>query len=497
MSWTRMASLAPLVSLLLLPGPVSTAESPASPAAKGIAWKPCPEDPWAQCGKVPVPVDWARPAGAKIDLAVARRPALDPRKRIGSLFLLPGGPGGSGVGFVLFGADDLDPQILQRFDVIGVDARGIGDSRPLRCPPISDSPSEYPRDAKAYAQLLQWHKKRADECRRLTGPVFDHVDTRSNARDVDAVRAALGERRISLYGESYGTLLGQQYAEEHPGRVRALALDGNMNHSATDVRRYLLTGSTGLERLYRRFAAWCEESPRCALRGQDAFKVLDGLLARADRGELKDPAGTVITSIDLVETIREAMYGPNSRSGWPALSVYLTRLQAQKPVRLTEDFGDTFQPIFCTDFSFPVRDFAHLRSLMAASRHAAPHTRVDNLRWIAVAGCQGYLPRARNPQRPYRIKGVPPVLLVNSRYDVSTPYSDAESVARQIPGSVLLTYDGIGHTSYTRNPCTTAAIDRYLLTLRTPPPDTHCPAEPAPLTETKLEPDTRQPQWLW
>ncbi|WP_242904560.1 alpha/beta hydrolase [Actinomadura terrae] len=507
MPWIRLASFVSLLSLLLLPGPVSLAGTRAAPpaapaekgiAGKGIAWKPCPEDPWVQCGKVAVPVDWAHPAGAKIDLAVARRPALKPRERIGSLFLLPGGPGDSGVDFAFYADLELDPELLQRFDIIGFDARGIGRSHPVTCPVDPDPVSEFPQDAKAYQQLLRSHKDRAQECRRRSGPLFDHIDTRSVARDADVVRGALGERQISLHGESYGTLLGQQYAEEYPGRIRALVLDGNMDHSVTGARRYLLGGSTTLEEHYRKFAAWCNESSHCTLRGKNVFKVLDGLLARADRGELKDPAGTAITSDELLETVRRAMYAPNNNvGGWRPLAIYFTRLQARKSIQLPGWFPDSFQPIFCNDFSFPVRDFEHLKSLMAASRNAAPHTRFNNLNWLSITGCQGFLPRASNPQHPYRIKGAPPILLTNSRYDVSTPYPDAQNVARQIPGSVLLTYDGIGHRAYNRSACINAAVNRYLLTLRTPPPNTHCPAEPAPLTETPSKPNRHTPHWLW
>ncbi|MGH3240175.1 MAG: alpha/beta fold hydrolase [Spirillospora sp.] len=435
-----------------------------------------------ECGTVPVPVDWSEPTGDKIDIAVARSPAVEPRERIGTLFLLPGGPGIGGVDFVLYAVDSLEPEILRRFDVIGVDARGVGRSNPVMCPADSDPPSEFPPDAESYERLVRYHRTYADECRKQTGPVFDHVDTLSVARDTDAVRAALGERQISLYGESYGTLLGQQYAEEFPGRVRALVLDGNMDHSITDVRQNLVGGSTVLEQSYRQFAAWCDKSPRCTLRGQDALKVLDDLLARADRGELKDPAGSTITSEDLLETVRRPMYGPGSATGWASLATYLARLKSRNPVRapgrIPEWYPDAYQAILCSDFSFPVRDFAHAQSLMAASRRVAPHTRVNALTWRDIIGCQGFLRQARNPQHPYRIKGTPPILLTNSRYDVATPHSRAVNVARQIPGSVLLTYDGISHVNYTQNACVTAAVNHYLLTLRTPRPDTRCPAEP-------------------
>ncbi|TDD73377.1 alpha/beta hydrolase [Actinomadura rubrisoli] len=483
MRWIARISL--LLLGLLPSGLVSVPEVQAS-TVEGIDWKPCPDDETVECGKVSVPIDWARPSGAKVDIVVARVRAGDPKDRIGSLFLLPGGPGGSGgsgVNYVVFFARDfLAPEILRRFDIVGFDARGVRRSHPVLCPTDDNPPSEYPRGPETYRRLVAYHQRLAEGCRRLTGTLFDHVDTLSVVRDTDAIRGALGQRQISLQGESYGTLLGQQYAEEYPRRVRALSLDSNMDHSITSTRGYLIPTSEALEQAYSQFAAWCATSPRCALRGQDPLKVLDELMAKADRGELNDPdkPGSKLAPEDLSETIRRALY---STRDWVSLATYLSKLRTGTPSRpWARSEERPYEAVLCSDFSFPVRDFEQLDGHMAASRRAAPHTRVNPLAWTDITKCQGFLPRPRNPQRPYRIQGTPPILVTNSRYDVATPYPWAVSVARQIPGAVLLTYDGVGHSVYTYEPCTTAAIDRYLLTLETPLPGTHCPAMPLPST---------------
>ncbi|TYK50737.1 alpha/beta hydrolase [Actinomadura decatromicini] len=451
-------------------------------AGGAVEWTPCPEDPAVQCGRVAVPVDWSRPAGERISVALARRPALDPARRVGSLLINPGGPGGSGVDFTMFADQVFGPEIVRRFDIVGFDPRGVGRSHPVLCPD-SETPSVFPSSAEELERLVAGNARRAQACRRLTGPLFDHVDTSSVVKDLDAIRAALGERRISYYGVSYGTLIGQQYAEQFPGRVRALVLDSNMDHSLTTARRYLLTESSALEESFGQFAAWCRTSDKCALREQGAVKVVDELMAKADKGELDDPEnpGTKIPPEELSRRLLGSMYDPGF---WPGLGTELAGLQEGARTRqaFREDVvEDPYQAILCADFEFPVRDFRQVRALAAAARRVAPHTRVNPLGWTDILGCKGYLPGARNPQRSYRIKGTPPILVTNGRYDVATPYPWGVNAARQIPDAVLLTYDGVGHGDYFLSACVAEAVDRYLLTVRTPPRGTHCPQGPLPV----------------
>jgi pimeloyl-ACP methyl ester carboxylesterase len=456
------------------------------PAPAGsIEWKPCPEDNTADCATVAVPVDWKKPRGATTNLAVARLRAADPNARIGTLFINPGGPGGSGVDFALAGREVFSPDIVRRFDIIGIDPRGVARSHPVRCPGelYENPPSEFPDNAAQYANLLAFHKKLGEGCRRLTGPLFDHVDTASVARDFDAVRAALGEKKISYYGVSYGTLIGQTYAEMFPGRLRAIVLDSNMDHSITRALRFMATEAAGVEGSYREFAKWCGTSAACALRGLDPIKVLDELMAKADRGELHfpDEPDVILTPEDLAGGIQGAMYDP---AVWPPFSQDLAALRGSgsgnaraSGAFAAEPVEDPFQAVFCNDWKLPVRNFAQLDSYRAKLRKIAPHTRLNPLGWIAVSACQGYPLPTVNPQHRYDIHGTPPILMTNSLWDPATVYPWAVNAARQIPAATLLTYDGVGHGNYFLSTCSRQAIDRYLLTVRTPPQGTHCPAE--------------------
>src|SRR5262245_813152 len=224
-------------ALLLGTGGIALASAAGDPVtpAQPISFKPCPEDKTVDCGTLAVPIDWKKPGSATVNVAVARLRASDPKARVGTLFINPGGPGGSGVDFALGGREVFSPDILERFDIIGIDPRGVARSQPVKCPGDleTDPPNEFVHTAKEYGTLLAYHKKLGDGCRKLTGPLFDHVDTASVARDFDAVRAALGEKKISYYGVSYGTLIGQTYAEMFPKRIRAMVIDSNMDHSIT------------------------------------------------------------------------------------------------------------------------------------------------------------------------------------------------------------------------------------------------------------------------
>lgn len=243
------AAVAVLVALSLNAPPSLAGTTPAeaggtgpvtAPTAGGwsgrIDWRACPErpdDPGTRCGTLRLPVDWARPGGETFPLALARRTATDPAARIGVLVFNPGGPGLSGVDVALTADSQLGPDVLRRFDVIGFDPRGTVRSAPVRCSSalLAQQPSLTPGNAAEFERLRTYNRQLRDDCRAQSGPLFDHLDSVSVARDTDAIRAALGERQLSFYQWSYGTLIGQAYAELFPDRVRALVMDSVMDHS--------------------------------------------------------------------------------------------------------------------------------------------------------------------------------------------------------------------------------------------------------------------------
>ncbi|MEV4116734.1 alpha/beta fold hydrolase, partial [Nonomuraea sp. NPDC049695] len=195
----------------------------AAASTASISWQPCTEDATVDCGTLTVPLDWGNPDGEKIQLALARRKATNPSARIGSLVVNPGGPGGSGKQIVLKDRLPFSSEITSRFDIVGFDPRGVAGSHPIQCSQdlASQAPDPFLKSQADFERLLAFNQRYKQDCRARTGPLFDHVDTLSVARDLDTMRQALGDDKLSFYAISYGTLIGQIYAERFPGRVRA------------------------------------------------------------------------------------------------------------------------------------------------------------------------------------------------------------------------------------------------------------------------------------
>ncbi|MBM7773886.1 pimeloyl-ACP methyl ester carboxylesterase [Actinokineospora baliensis] len=445
-----------------------------------IAWKPCAEAASVDCGSIRVPVDWSKPRGEKIDLAVARRKATDPRKRIGVLLINPGGPGDSGVDFAFRAEQALSPQVLERFDVIGFDPRGVGRSQPVVCSlELMLRQPALPANQREFDAFAAYNRELAADCRARSGPVFDHADTKSVVRDLDALRTALGERKINYYGISYGTLIGQQYAEEFGRDIRTMVLDSNIDHS-TDTRRFNEVTAATAEDSFLEFARWCDRTTSCALHGQDVPKWWDALLARADRGEVFDHVdpSRPVSSREIIETAFFSFYVPD----WAGLATWLVATSAASPVTAKAAAADeavpnAFAAVFCQDYAIRVKDYREYAALSTRVNQIAPHMRGSALGIFATAGCIGLPEKVRNPQHRLDIDDAPKILMLNSLHDPSTSHEWALTIHRQSRDTtVLVTYEGWGHTAYQRSDCTKAVTDAYLLTLRTPRDGTRCAA---------------------
>jgi pimeloyl-ACP methyl ester carboxylesterase len=221
-----------------------------------------------------VPADWSRPRGQKINIAVALRAAEDPDHRIGTLFFNPGGPGDRGVDNVIRAETFFSDTLRARFDIVSVDPRGIGNSTPIRCgvPALTPETTFFPRTQQQFDAMLDHSRELAQSCLQMTGPLFLHADTVSVARDHEALRIALGVRKVNWLGLSYGTQLAANYADLYPQRTRAMVLDAALEHSLPEVAQAADAIST-VEEAFNRFADWCDTAADCALRGQDVRAV--------------------------------------------------------------------------------------------------------------------------------------------------------------------------------------------------------------------------------
>jgi pimeloyl-ACP methyl ester carboxylesterase len=429
--------------------------------AHSIAWAPCPDNPAGECGTVSVPLDWKKPKGQRIDLAVARRPAGDPARRLGVLVVDPGGPGGSAAQFALSGL--FSAEIRARFDIVGIDSRGTGNSSAIRCADLmTDRPSIYPADEAGFTALVQHNRSVFEKCRERSGPIFDHADSAVVAQDVDAVRRALGERKISYFGLSYGTVFGQAYAEKFGGRVRAMVLDSVVDHSA-GLRRFMGDRAAAADDSFVEFVRWCERTVSCSLHGQNVFTAWEAALVRADA----EPFGRQ----GLIDSMYHALRGPDF--SWAA--DLITGGQAQAALGFEPNYESVRLATVCQDFSLRIRNFAEYARLRAEELRRSPIMRGSLIGHDEATACSGIPTPPTNPPHRLDIGDAPKILVLSARHDPTTPYSWAVNVHRQAPrNTALLTYEGWGHIAYPRSACTRGGVDSYLLDLTTPA--LSCPA---------------------
>ncbi|MFJ1901497.1 alpha/beta fold hydrolase [Streptomyces sp. NPDC088115] len=455
----------------------------ASPQTAALRWAPCDDaaNPGAECATLSVPVDWDRPDGPELGLAVARRKATEPGARVGSMVFGPGGPGDSGVERVVGGISRFSPEVRRRFDIVSFDPRGVGGSNPVTCSGdlLAERPSPELRSQPDFDATLAYNRRLRADCRARTGPVFEHLDTGQTVRDLDALRAALGERKLTFHGSSYGTLLGAQYAETYPRRVRAMVLESVMDHSVAATRAFLRSEAAAAQDSFEEFVKWCEGAADCAVHGRGVRAVWRGLLARAARGELADPAGpgTALSASDLVNKYAFRKFYEADYAG---LATVIAGMDASEPLPASPTGTAPLPPatpVFCSDWQLPVRDYQEYASLVATMNVAAPD--LPHLLPVHMAAACLGAPTA-NPQHRLHAPGVPPVLLSNALHDPATGHPWAVSVARQLGRSgVLLTYAGQGHGSVTSGPCMEDAVDGYLTALAVPARGAGCPAVPS------------------
>jgi pimeloyl-ACP methyl ester carboxylesterase len=447
-----------LLAALLLTGFATTTAT----AAPAVGWKPCDVKPAVECASVTVPIDYANPATGTIDVAIARVKATG--RKQGTLFYMPGGPGDSGV-------EQIQDRVLvpedvaERFDVVTFDPRGTNGSHPIICDTeLTAMPNVIPDAGAQLADVQQWSRDLGENCRMRTGPLIDHVDSVSVARDIDTIRAALGERKLTLYGRSWGTLAGQMYAENFPHRVRGLVLDSVFDHSLS-LTKLVTTQSATAEDSFAEFAKWCAANTTCALHGQDVGQVYGDLYEKMVSGELPIP------TLAMNDKLVDLLYRPD----WPGTANLLKQL-SESSTRAAATTTEFSIAAFCTDHRLRINSQAEWMSLWRKQNAAAPTLRT-HLVWLVVSLCSAWPADTPNPQHRTDIDdSVPPVLIMNSLHDPATSYEWAKSVNRQIDRSVLLTYDGWGHGVTNRTDCTKAVFTNYVLHGKTPRPGTHCAA---------------------
>ncbi|SEQ21547.1 alpha/beta hydrolase [Lentzea albida] len=482
----RITVLAAAAVLMITGTPAVQASG--GPAVPKIAWTACgAEHPGFECASVKVPLDYDDPRGATTTIALARKPATDKARRIGSLFLNPGGPGGSGVNFALGAGDTLSENLRGRFDIVGFDPRGIGRSDPLHCfsseaelDAFFEGIPGFPYQASQERPYFERYRSLGPECRD-DQKITRHMSTADVARDMDLLRRAVGDRKISYLGFSYGSFLGTTYANLFPDNIRALVIDGVLDPELWSSGRQIQSDRIATEEEFGEFLRTCDEAA-CAF-GPQSGKRWDALLksVRAKPIQLGDETFTYDAVIGAAVG---AMYSP---SDWPATAELFDQLSDAAAGTLSAaaepDYPngfDAYNGNVCADIEFP-RAFEAYR---ATARYAAAGSEFGPYWWWGNAACADW---PTNPDRytgPWRTRTSAPVLVVGNHFDGVTDFRGAQAANRQLVGSRLLAYAGWGHTAYGVSRCATEHTNAYLLEGTLPPVGTVCPANPNPFLPT-------------
>lgn len=493
---TRQRSACVLVALLMAacsgsPEATSTTESPGSSTTDATTTKPPPTTTtialpppvpvdWNgcgggfDCGTVTVPVDYRHPAGPTLEVALIRRPAGDPSQRIGSLLMNPGGPGASGVGRVRRGFT-VSPEVAARFDIIGFDPRGVGESTPVTCGSTVPAlrAADLDPDTPDEVRLLETAAKAvADECAATEGERLGHLGTVEVAHDVEVIRRALGEEELSFVGLSYGTLIGLLWAEAYPTSVRAMVLDGVVD-PALQGGVASAAQIDAIDEVMDSVDRACAADLGCPVTSSGGvLSAYDELARRLEAGEV---SGSGVGPTQLAYAAFRATYGSDQ---WPRLwSALATGLAGDLSgvATLAESFTSLveyapFAIITCLDGAHPTGYRAWQDD---GDRLAQASPRFGRIVSNELLPCAWWPPASLEPHAVVAT-GAPPVLVIGSTGDAATPYEQAEAVARSLERGALLTVEQEGHVALGDSACATEAATRYLVELATPPPGTRC-----------------------
>ncbi len=452
-------------------------------------------DPGLQCAYLTVPLDYTNPNGRGIKVGLLRRPASDPAQRIGSLVINPGGPGGSGMSTAASLADTvMDNDLGHRFDLVGFDPRGVGSSEPqVVCRSAEVRDHERLMDLNVDTSPAGVTKTEAQEkaddqgCVKGAGKdVLENIGTRDVVRDMDVMRSALHDEKLTYLGYSYGTRIGTAYAEAFPKNVRAMILDGAVD-PAQDPSSQLIDQGRGFQKAFDAFAAWCAGTPDCALgsdknQAESKFQDLVRPLITQAVG-LSD--GRKLSYTDATIATVQALY---SRDLWQPLNRGLQELakgHGEILMRLADSYYgrsqdgtystemDVFQSVLCVD-NPAIKDPNVARDIDAQYRKVAPFLDTGEPPSPALDNCAYWpVPPTSGPHLP-QTPGLATTMVISTTQDPATPYQSGVNLAHDL-NARLLTFESTQHTAFLQgNSCVDSAGISYLTSLTLPPEGTRC-----------------------
>ncbi|MFD7134254.1 alpha/beta hydrolase [Streptomyces sp. NPDC059894] len=452
-----------------------------------LLWEPCPGSPSFQCTTVKVPLDYARPDAGDLLLKATRKKSTGDGARTGSLLVNPGGPGASAIDYLVGGGADLfSPSVRASYDLVAMDPRGVQHSTPVDCGlSTSTSPSGVGRllsaDSTEFAAYDTGYEQLTDACAQHSGRLLPHVGTLDAARDMDVLRALVGDDRLHYVGFSYGSYLGTTYADLFPSRVGLMVLDGAVDPSMDGYQDFLQTAA-GFQMAWESFAADCAARADCPLGHsvEEISRGLDTLRQSLDRVPLRQGKDISVAGDDLLIAITTALRAPE----WELLRAALREVAAGDTTTLQQLLGaatdtssnaaDAFYAISCLSSPLAPR-FTSAEVQAALPRFLRASPQFGRLFATPLMQCAHWPVPPTQPARTVSAPGAAPILIVGTTRDPATPYSWAKALARQLSSSRLLTYDADGHAAYHRgSTCVDTAVDGYLTQGQLPPAGTVC-----------------------
>lgn len=447
-----------------------------------LGWEPCTGAGTGRfdCTTVTAPLDWTAPDAGEIELALIRR-AADRGDALGSLLTNPGGPGASGYDIVAESADIvLGAALREAYDVVGFDPRGVGRSTAVACFDDADMddylfgiPSAPRGSAEWETELTEANERFVAACEVGSGGILPFLTTDNAARDMDLLRAVLGDEQLHYLGFSYGTFLGATYAKLFPDRVGRLVLDGAMDPSIPGIDVGIVQAA-GFESALRAYLAVCLEGRDCPFRGtvDEAMADLGVLLASVDRTPLESSDGRLLGASSLVTGIVSALY---SRQSWSYLTTALRDVLEGAPETMffladryydrvdgvyRDNSTEAFNAYNCMDYPLETDEAA----LTAADARIAAEAPTIAPYWSGVDLCASWPYPATGVRERITAEGAAPIVVIGTTNDPATPYAWAVALAEQLSSGVLITREGEGHTGYGRgSSCVDAAVEAYLV----------------------------------
>ncbi|MFT4185887.1 MAG: alpha/beta hydrolase [Micrococcaceae bacterium] len=457
-----------------------------------LNWQSCENGMY--CATMQAPVDWNNPKGDKVSIALIKTQATGQKQ--GSIVMNPGGPGSSGYDWVKDSAmSTISSKVTQSYDIVGFDPRGINKSDGIKC--LDDKQHDTFRTNTAnmdsdsgLAKLRTEYKSIADSCKKNSGPVLGHMDTASVARDMDLIRALIGEQKLNYLGFSYGTLLGATYANLYPEHVGHVVLDGAVD-PALSYSEVTKIQASGFEQALKEYAQSCIKQKPCPLDpdGDGDAKAIVSSIQKMLNDNLSKPMktsdGRTATSSILAQGIMVPLY---NNLLWPTLSQAISEAMAGKPDRLVQ-FSDasaergndgkytgnsdfSFMAVNCLDYSIP-SDTKSIRADEAALEKVSPTFG----RYMAGGGviCENWPYKTIRKIGPISTTSKSPLLVIGTSGDPATPFASAQNLTKELGNARLLKWKGQGHTAYGRsNDCVRDTVDNYFLSGNLPENNKTC-----------------------